>query len=493
MKNLIILLYLLLFISCKKTDNLTNKISTFPNLELKTYSHSELETDFNLLVNSLKEAHTGLYWYSTEKQFDSIVAIQRNLLKNSLNGMQFYNIVAPIIAYTKEDHCDISLSENINNTLVNKGLFMPLIIINLEKKAIILNQPYKGFELVSINDIEINKIYQTIFNTFASDGFIQTSKYRYLDFKGFSREYAKVIDQQVENQIKIKNPTTGKTETHKLHSISFSKLKELMIQVLKENNIREEIEKPANLEFQDKNTAILTFRTFGNSNFEDYQMNFKKFVDSSFLEIQKKQTKHLIIDIRDNGGGSEGNEDYLFSYLTNKPYHKYKHVELSNFTFSFLKFTDYANNEDKTDLEDELRNENAQSQDGNIYRKTGINIPEPIKETPFQGNIYILTSGWTYSGGAEFSSLMKEHTKAIFIGEETGGGYFGNTSGTSLELTLPNTKLKIDIPILRFVLDVKKGKFGRGIIPHYEIEPTFKEFINGYDTELEYAKKLINK
>ncbi len=88
---------------------------------------------------------------------------------------------------------------------------------------------------------------------------------------------------------------------------------------------------------------------------------------------------------------------------------------------------------------------------------------------------------------------MNEHTKSIFIGEETGGGYFGNTSGTSLELTLPNTKLKIDIPILKFVLDVKKGESGRGIIPNYKIEPTFKEFINGYDTELEYAKKLINK
>nr|MBP7555919.1 hypothetical protein [Chitinophagaceae bacterium] len=59
------------------------------------------------------------------------------------------------------------------------------------------------------------------------------------------------------------------------------------------------------------------------------------------------------------------------------------------------------------------------------------------------------------------------------------------------ELTLPATGLKIDIPIIRFVLDTKKGRFGRGLIPDYEVQPAFNEFIKGYDAELEFAKKLI--
>ena len=109
----------------------------------------------------------------------------------------------------------------------------------------------------------------------------------------------------------------------------------------------------------------------------------------------------------------------------------------------------------------------------------------------FKGSVYVLTSGWTYSGGAEFSTLMKEHTSAVFIGEETGGGYYGNTSGTSLTLTLPNTKLAVEIPILKFALDVKKGKMGRGVIPDHEVQPSFNEFVNGYDTEMEHAKRLI--
>ena len=487
-KKLLTFLTVLIFLSCKQKE-----ISSFSNLELKQYSLSELQSDFNLLVNSLKEAHTGLYWYSSQKQFDSLVSAQRNKLKDNLNTFQFYNIVSPIVAFTKEDHCDISLSTDLNQILTEKGLFLPLVIINLNQKPLILNQAYKGFELTAINGIKIQDLYQRIFNTFASDGYIQSSKYRYLDLTGFSREYAKVIEQQKESTLTIKNPATGEIKTHKLQSVSYKNLKELKAKVFKENSIREEIDKPAALNLQDNTTAILTFRTFGNSNFREYNMNFKKFVDSSFLEILKRKSENLIIDMRDNGGGSEGNEDYLFSYLAAKPYKKYKYVELSNFHFSFLDFTDNSDPKSRKELEDELKAENTKSNNGKIYRKAGLYIPEPLKNNSFKGNIYVLTSGWTYSGGAEFSTLMREHTKAIFIGEETGGGYYGNTSGTSLELTLPNTKFVIDIPILKFVLDVKKGKFGRGVIPDYAIQPTFQEYIKGYDTELEYAKKLIRK
>lgn len=493
MNKLLTILSLLFIFCCKQNENTTTEIPSFQNLELKQLPLSELQSDFDLLVNSLKEAHTGLYWYSTEKQFDSLVTVQRTLLKGNLNSLQFYTIVSPIIAFSKEDHCDISLSDELNNTFTEKGFFLPLIISNLNQKPLILNQPYKGLELTAINGIKIEEIYQRIFNTFASDGFILSSKYRYLDLRGFSREYAKVIDQQNENTITTKNLSTGKTETHPLKTVSYNKLSELMAQVFSENKIREEIDKPGELLFQENNTAILTFTTFGNSDFEAYDMNFKQFVDASFTEIAKRKSKNLIIDLRDNGGGSEGNEDYLFSYLMDKPYNKYKQVELSKFSFSFLNHTDYSSPEDRKELEDELKAENEKSDEGKIYRKTGIYTPEPLKSNPFKGQVYVLTSGWTYSGAAEFSTLMKEHTKAIFIGEETGGGYYGNTSGTSLELTLPNTKLVVDIPILKFVLDVTKGEFGRGILPDFDIQPTFDQYIKGYDTELEYAKKWIGE
>ncbi len=109
------------------------------------------------------------------------------------------------------------------------------------------------------------------------------------------------------------------------------------------------------------------------------------------------------------------------------------------------------------------------------------------------GNLYILAGGVTYSGGAEFCSLVKNYTKATFIGEEVGGGYYGNTSGYSFSLTLPNTKIEIEIPIVRFALDVGGQKKGTGVIPDFKVEPTINDFLKGIDTEMNFTIGLIKK
>ncbi|MFT3676080.1 MAG: S41 family peptidase [Chitinophagaceae bacterium] len=491
------LLILISFLSgCQTPQQRTASIQTFEHTTLPVYTRQQLEKDFDLLVSSLQEAHTGIYAYTSRTQFDSLITARRQLLRDGLNGLAFYNIVAPLVASTREDHCDIGLSEEIKKYMVGNGRFLPLVVINLHEKMYILSDsadgtPLKGFELLAVNDLGIGEITERLFASFGADGYILTSKYRYLDFRGFAHEYAKVIGQQEENTITVLNPLTRQKEIHKIHAVSASGLATLHAAVLKNNAIRREIDKPALLQLMPAHTALLSFRTFSNSAYRKYNMDFGRFVDSSFRVIAANRVSHLIIDMRDNGGGSEGNEDILFSHLTDQPYTKYRYVQASDTSFSFLAFTDYAAEADRQELTQELTEENQWAADGKLYRKAGLYVPAAPRPDAFKGSVYVLISGWTYSGGAEFSTLMREHTHAVFIGEEGGGGYSGNTSGMLLELTLPATGLKIDIPILQFVIDTRKGQFGRGLIPDYEVQPGFNEFISGYDAELEFAKKLI--
>ncbi|MBU2995999.1 hypothetical protein KO500_06120 [Cellulophaga baltica] len=491
-KFYLILMFLIAFYSCKN-ENTKTSTNTLAKLDLKKYPKSELINDFELLTNSLKEAHTGIYWYNTEKQFDSLVGVQKNLLKDSLNGLQFYNIVSPIVSYTKEDHCDIYLPEDVFEFLEVNGTFIPLSVLSVNEKIHILNNPsedieIKGFELKKINGKSITEIYKNLFNTIASDGFIKQSKYRWLDNIRLSTMYASTIGQPKEFEIEVSDPKTNSNTLHKIQSVNKENLKSIS----KEVGLYSDLE-PAKFKILQPNTAILTFNTFHNVLYEENDIEFKKFVSNSFKKIDSLKVKNLIIDLRENGGGTEGNEDYLFSYLTDKPYNKYKDVEISSFNYSFYQYTDYAKEEDFKELENDIKKEHSLADDGRILRRKDIEKIEPLKPNPFLGNIYILTSGWTYSGGAEFSSLMRQHTNAIFIGEEVGGGFYGNTSGYGLELKLPNTKISVDIPLLKFSLDVDKGEIGRGVIPDYPIQPTFEDYLNREDAILEFAKKLSAK
>ena len=135
------------------------------------------------------------------------------------------------------------------------------------------------------------------------------------------------------------------------------------------------------------------------------------------------------------------------------------------------------------------------NKDGRYLRKKGFMKAEPPKANSYKGKIYVLISGKTYSGGSEFAGLLKSKTKATFIGEETAGGFYGQTSGFVLNLTLPNTQTKIQIPLLKFATTFESDDipFGRGIIPDYKVQPTYEEYENKIDSEMNFALKLISE
>lgn len=492
MKKTYLILLTLFFVSCATQQKIGQDLS---GLSLPKYSKQQLEDDFDLEVKALKEAHTGLYWYSSKEEFDAVTASRRLKIRDSLNVLEFYNIVAPIVAFTKEDHCDITLPDDAGQYLAEHGKFMPLTVISLDEKIYVLNNPddetiVKGNELLEINGIGIQEIYSHIFNTYAADGFVRSSKVRYLDYNGLSKEYAKTIGQPDSFDIVTRNAKTGKRERHHIKAQGFAQLKSIISALRAEGIIKSDLP-PATIKIE-PNIALLTINTFSNSSYKAAGMDFKAFIKTAFDSIAVAKPKNLIIDMRENGGGSEGNEDYLFSFLTDKPYTKYKYVQASGFTYSFLEYTYYSQPEGREDLEADLREEHYLAEDGRILRKPDVEPVAPLQPNPYKGNIYILTSGWTYSGGAEFASLMREHTDAVFIGEEVGGGYYGNTSGYSIELTLPNTGIKTELPLLKFVLDVSpKVPPGRGVLPDYEVQADIEQFLNGYDAEMEYARILI--
>jgi C-terminal processing protease CtpA/Prc len=109
----------------------------------------------------------------------------------------------------------------------------------------------------------------------------------------------------------------------------------------------------------------------------------------------------------------------------------------------------------------------------------------------FKGKVYVLINGNSFSGTGECTSLMHYHKKATFIGEECGAGYYGNTSGFMPLLTLPNTKIRVRIPMIRYTMAVSGYPKNRGIIPEYPVSLTIEDLLNERDTVMEFTINLI--
>jgi C-terminal processing protease CtpA/Prc len=107
--------------------------------------------------------------------------------------------------------------------------------------------------------------------------------------------------------------------------------------------------------------------------------------------------------------------------------------------------------------------------------------------------VYILTGGNSFSATTLFANALKGQPNVKIIGEETGGGAYGNTAWFIPDATLPNTQIRFRLPRFHMVMNKNFPKNGRGIMPDIEVKPSVDAIKKGYDVKLEYVKKLIHE
>ncbi|GAA6765548.1 S41 family peptidase [Flavobacterium sp. CGRL1] len=481
--------------SNSESGKYTIRLKKVPNT-LEKIPVKNLLSDFDLLQNAYYETRVGL-WYNSRTQFDSICNLQKSKIKAPMNALEFYRILAPVVSFTKEGHCNIKISDETTAFLKQKGTYLPFGIKVLDKKVYVINDykdfKLKGLVLSKINGEAIENIMAKMLEIEPADGFNMTSKYRWIE-GAFSKYYARYFPASKFITLELLNPDNNtKIVYENIPSCTFKEFAKLYEEIKKQVP-NYTFSKSSDFSIDPvTSTAVITVNTFSLGSYTDKRKGFQLFLEKAFDSISSQKIKHLIIDIRKNEGGEQGMEDHFLSYLTNEEYKKYKYVEIPGFTYSFLEHTNYAGQ--KEILIEELKEDFYLSTDGRYLNKEGHYTGEKPNVKNFKGDLYILISGLTFSGGSEFAALAKNYTHAKFIGEETGGGYYGNSSGSFLSFTLPNSAVTGRIPLCKFVIEPKADTipFGRGVLPDYKVQPTIKEYLAGYDSEMEYVKALIRK
>jgi hypothetical protein len=468
--------------------------------DLQPLSYKALTQDFDILANALKETRVGL-WYNTYTEFDSAFAQQRSKIKDKMNALDFYKIVAPLMAFTDEGHANIRRSEDTKAHFAGYGKYLPFIVKIIAGDVYILNDvdrfKTKGMKILTINGKNIDTVMKQFLSIEPTDGYNITSKYHWLEGAAFARHYSVFFEENPkEFNMELEDSKSNKKIIYrKIPSCNYKQADSINRKYAADHS--DYIFKDAAAFKIDSaaNTAVLTVNTFNTDKYKGGRNGFKQFLKNSFSEIAKRNIRHLIIDVRKNEGGAQGMEDHLLSYLITGNYEKYKYVEIPGFDFSFSQYTDIKEKEAREDLEKDLKAYFHRADDGRYTDIPGMYKGDSAQENNFKGDLYILISGLTFSGGSEFAALAKNYTAAKFIGEETGGGYYGNTSGNFLQFTLPNSQLTGRIPICKFVIVPKDFgiPFGHGVMPDFPVRQTIAEYLSGYDPEMNLAKEMILK
>ncbi len=452
------------------------------------------QADFDLLRKAFEEAHTGLYRFTPKAEMDKHFAAQRAKLNRALSKAEFYGFVMQTLAPIRCGHTNAMPDEETVAQAGSTPMFPLRVILEGQRLIVLLNDTpddrtiRPGMEISAINGHKTDELLKRLLAVLPADGDIETGK-RVRLARNFARNYWLLVEQATEFTVKAKD-AAGQTVTAKLTGVAEAE------RAKNQNPINAETQANlAKLEWSRDNLALrflkdpeiaqIRIRSFGGR-------DYPQWMENTFKSLREKGTKTLILDLRGNGGGNDMYGAMLVSYLTDKPFRYFDHINLKTLTPTFKEHTNWD-----AATETELREGTTPNPAGGflITAKGHPGVAEqPPGKYPFLGKVFVLIDGGTFSTAADFCAVTHHLKRATFIGEETGGGYYGNNSGVETMLTLPNSKVRVRLPMYEYWNAVPGYAHKRhGTRPDYLVETKAAQLLRGVDDGLDMALRLAAK
>lgn len=229
----------------------------------------------------------------------------------------------------------------------------------------------------------------------------------------------------------------------------------------------------------------------GLSNFSQNEVEMEEI--ARFIKLNS-QVPNLIIDVRNNGGGVVETVQKYYSYIAGEPtvWQIYSKVNKRG-RFECFKYA--INIPAESELFPDFKPEAGR--DGFYQYPEGENKVEPDSVVNYKGRVYVLTNENSVSAATSFPLLLIKNQRGVVVGRETRTAYHFMNALKFAEISLPNSKISIRLPLVEIYFDTVDNQripFGRGVIPDYVVPLTLDEinYTHG-DAILNYTLSLIKQ
>jgi hypothetical protein len=475
----------------------------------RKFAPEKLQKDFTLFRNILEESHPSLYWFTPKDSMDLSFAHGLQQLKDSMTEPAFRNLLSTITSRIRCGHTSMRYSKRYTAWLDTATLRMfpftvkiwgpdsMAVTAMLNRKDSLLK---RGTIITAIDGRNVSSIIDTFTNYLQSDGLIISGKYQMMSNRNsFGNLYRAVygIPEKVNVNYIDSNglpqsamiaafepPPTVKDKDRSKVDSSKSLPAPGTPAPKPPKDVPKSVTLNASRNLQIDTTlksAYMVLNTFSSGN------HLRGFFRRSFREIKKREIKHLVVDVRNNGGGDAGNSTLLTKYLskkkfkladslyTNKRSSQYaKHIELQPLYWLWTMFVTHKADDGKFHF-------------GYFER----HYYKPKRRLHYDGQVYILTGGNSFSATTLFAKAIQGQPNVTIVGEETGGGAYGNTAWMIPDVTLPNTRIRFRLPRFKLIMDTALVKEGRGIMPDIEVGYSSYFIRRGVDPKLGVVYRII--
>ncbi len=418
-----------------------------------------------------------------------------------MTELQFgWKILAPLTQKIHCGHTTFGMSKNWgkyirNKTIPSFPLFFKvwgdtmIVTGNLLRKDSLIKP---GTLITSVNNIRNHELIQQLFQYLPTDGYAENVNYIRISSNfpyfhrnifGIYKNYRVGYTDSTGNEKNILIPmwmpvkdTAKKKGAEHVHKIPRRQLKKERRENARSMVIDSTI-----------NTAIITINTFANGG----GRHLRSFIKRSFKKIRQQEIKNLIIDLRSNGGGEINMSSLFTKYIRNKPF------RVTDTAFSISKslspYTKYIKQGWLTNMGLLFLTKKKKVDDHYHFVFYERKMYQPKTNNHFDGKVYVLINGPTFSASTLFCNLVKGQENVTLVGEDAGGGWHGNNGIMIPDIILPITKLRVRLPVFRLVQYNHVVKDGRGVPPDIYIPPIAEAVKQGLDRKMIIVKEMIKE
>jgi hypothetical protein len=396
----------------------------------RTYSTDVLHKDFHLLENIMEADHPSLYWYTPADSIRYYFSHADASIRAPMTEVAFRNLVAATLAHIRCGHTGVRYStmyeDYVNRHPAPQFPFQVKILAGDGQPTLALVfSPYirdttfkAGDVITAINGIPSSTLIDSLRRYFSVDGFSYNFAYQRIS-GDFPLWYQAIFGPDSVYNVSVERPgCAGFTAPVKAYDLQKDTTLAEALKIWEMGapfrmSKKEELEQMRSLRIDSSGKlAVLTLRTFDNGLRQD-------FLRQSFEVLRKEKIPNLVIDLRTNSGGQLSNAILLSRFL--KP----RAFVFMDSVYAATRHISYKRYMDKTFLPQLGMTFLTRKHEDGFYHFTSLEKKRyhPVRRDHYQGHVYILTGGFTFSAASIFVANMKGSPDVTIIGEETGGGY----------------------------------------------------------------------
>jgi hypothetical protein len=461
---------------------------------------AQARSDVALMRRALETIHPGLYRYVPKAQVDASFARMEAQAKQPISTLALHREIARMVASIHCDHSKPELPDAIAEWRQTNASHLPLRFKLIEGRMIVIAGALpKGAEITAINGRQVSQILNAVAPLVAYDGdtdqalTVKIADDSDLGGSDLEEYWPGLFGVPSQWDITWKMPEEAVAKASQFAPISFDQWVQLDSP---DGKYRNEFYNGISWRMAGK-TAWLKIDTFVNYR---NPVAATPYLSGFFNAMKAAGTEHLILDLRNNGGGSTDPTIALGRHLLDTPFTLTRSIRAKTIRFGDLpkhietwgdreaQFNPPESAYRRTDdgLFERIPAGTDESDDDD---STIEHQPLPVTQR-FTGRLTVLTGPQNGSGATMTIAWLKDRRDVTLVGEDTSGSAEGPTAGNIFNLVLPESHIRVRVPQFRSFNNIKMFTPRRGMKADVLVVPTLADFEAGRDRAVEVARSL---